>query len=207
MSFSNNIWNLLENSKNKTNTAEQILNGITNSGIAAVIPKNEEEIKDTTNGIIPGSQEAAGEVLDEIIKDTPIIQDKTEENIEIGINNENWLEWAEQQQQKQWQREDEIRKETQEREDTAYQRAVEDMLKAGINPNLVNVSAAESGGGITSASGMNTSIYENAIKQSLAELESAIEKEFEGKQNDKDRFTGLIETVIQSIIAGMILKK
>lgn len=47
-----------------------------------------------------------------------------------------------------WARDDKIRKETQQREDTAYQRAVADLRRAGINPNLINLQPASSGGGI-----------------------------------------------------------
>lgn len=72
---------------------------------------------------------------------------------------------AKQERDEQWAREDAIRKETQEREDSAYQRAVEDMKKAGMNPAAVsNISGASSGGGITSATGTDYESYLTRIK-------------------------------------------
>ena len=47
---------------------------------------------------------------------------------------------------------EEWRKEDQHRQDTAIQRKVEDMRKAGINPNLQNVTGAESTSNINSLS-------------------------------------------------------
>lgn len=59
------------------------------------------------------------------------IQDTTDLN--LGTNNLtqlDWMSWAEEQQRKQWEREDQIRKEKEAREDSAWQRGVQDMLKA-----------------------------------------------------------------------------
>ena len=71
------------------------------------------------------------------------------ENAINGIDFDSWKKYAEEQQQRVWDREDAIRKETQQREDTAYQRAIADMRAAGINPNLVGINPAQSGGGVT----------------------------------------------------------
>ena len=81
------------------------------------------------------------------------VKDETDTN--TGTNTIDWIKWAEEDRNLRWEREDAIRAETQAREDSAYQRAVADMRKAGINPNLMNVQPASSGGGITQASGQN----------------------------------------------------
>ena len=102
-----------------------------------------------------------------------------------------------QQQQRQWDREDEIRRETQEREDNAWQRAVADMRKAGVNPNLVNANPAESGGGITSATGLDYSPWTAEINKQLALMEQEIQNSFQGDENAKDRFTKGLTSLLQ----------
>ena len=140
------------------------------------------------------------------------VQDKTDQNIEVGINgtggaNQSIFEFMEQQQKKQWEREDLIRAETQQREDTAYQRAVADMQAAGINPNLMNVSPASSGGGITSATGMNYTPWETVMKEQLALLEQEIENNFKGDENAKDRLIELIGKIANLYMLGGIMKR
>lgn len=108
-----------------------------------------------------------------------------------------------------WEREDAIRKETQEREDTAYQRAVEDMRRAGINPNLIGVNPSASGGGITQATSTlgNFNNEFNTLKDyAVAQINNVI-KESEG---DKSRITqgiGDIIDLIGTIIIRTALKK
>ncbi len=104
-----------------------------------------------------------------------------------------------------WQREDEIRKETQEREDTAYQRAVEDMRKAGINPNIGSISAASSGGGITQASGMQsiTTEMSGLVSQAIAEINNNVKV----NENQKDRISDIISNLAQMILLKVLLKK
>lgn len=111
------------------------------------------------------------------------------------------MKWAEQQQQKEWEREDQIRKETQEREDTAIQRWVEDVRKAGINPNLFSGTGAASGGGITSATGLNTSKYEAQAEKLLTEWETMVEQEFKKEENKKDRFNNIMKSLLN--LAGL----
>lgn len=96
---------------------------------------------------------------------------------------------------KYWEREDKIREETQKREDTAYQRAVNDMRKAGINPNLVGINPANSGGGITQSSRIEptASAEINAI---TSELINAINNEVKIEENKKDRITDIIRTIL-----------
>ena len=97
-----------------------------------------------------------------------------------------------------WEREDAIRKETQEREDTAYQRAVEDMRKAGINPNLVNVSPAGSGGGITQATGQGSMSTEmsGVIQEAIANINNTVKAD----ENQKDRISDIIRTLAMYFI-------
>lgn len=137
------------------------------------------------------------------------IQDKTDENIEqniSGTGNESIFEYMEQQQKKQWEREDLIRAETQEREDTAYQRAVKDMQAAGINPNLMTVSPAASGGGITTATGINYTPWETVMKEQLTLLQQEIDNNFKGDENAKDRLIDIIGKIANLYMLGGVLK-
>ena len=82
------------------------------------------------------------------------------------------------------------RKEDQERQDTAIQRRVEDMRKAGINPNLQNVTGAES-----------TSNINNLTETDYTFLQSYLEK----VKNDKDlnmREKELIINTMSTIMGG-----
>ena len=85
--------------------------------------KNIEKSQNNTNDNVETNKEKA-----------PIIQDTTNDNVETSIGG-NWQDWAKEMQERQWEREDAIRAETQAREDSAWQRAVADMQKAGVNPN------------------------------------------------------------------------
>lgn len=117
------------------------------------------------------------------------------------------LKWAEEQQAKEWAREDALRKETQEREDNAWQRAVKDMQAAGINPNLVNASAAASGGGITSATGLNMSQYETQANRLLEEWKTMVEQDFEKNENRKDRYNNIMKGLLNIATLGIFAKK
>lgn len=100
-----------------------------------------------------------------------------------------------------WEREDAIRKETQQREDTAYQRAVEDMRKAGINPNLTGINPASSGGGIINATGQGliTTEMSGIINEAIAKINNTVKAD----ENQKDRITDIIRTLAMT----MLLKK
>lgn len=97
-----------------------------------------------------------------------------------------------------WEREDAIRKETQEREDTAYQRAVEDMRKAGINPNLAGLSPAGSGGGITQATGQGLISTEMSgiIQEAIAQINNTVKAD----ENQKNRISDIIKTLAMYFI-------
>ena len=108
---------------------------------------------------------------------------------------EQLLDMARAEQERLWDREDKIRKETQAREDNAYQRAVADMLKAGINPAVFDVNPAKSGGGIT-----------NATAQDWTLVEQQIQQEFEKEQNAKDRVLKIFQIIGTILTGGMIAK-
>lgn len=103
-------------------------------------------------------------------------------------------------------REDAIRKENQEREDNAYERAVASMRRAGINPNLMNVVQAASGGGITNASQKDYSIWQSEVNKQLALLEQQIQNNFQGTENDKKNFMQGISTLITLFAIGAKMK-
>ena len=123
--------------------------------------------------------------------------DKTEDNWEMDINNMDITQFLRDLMKEQWTREDTIRAETQAREDNAWERAVADMNRAGVNANLVNAGPAESGGGISNATGMDTSLLNTKLQQQTELIKQAIEQGFKGDENQKDRLMEYITSAIQ----------
>lgn len=119
---------------------------------------------------------------------------------------EQTLQWAEEQQNKEWERENAIRKETQEREDSALQRWVADAQKAGINANLFSGQGAASGGGITSATGLNMSQYETTANKLLEEWKTMVEQDFERNENRKDRYNKIMTGLLNLAGLGFFAK-
>lgn len=161
----------------------------------------------TTLGAIEKSMEAIKNGVMEKLgmesEEQQQIQDTTQSGIESAINGTDIKQFMEEQQAKQWEREDKIRAEVEAREDSAMQRAVRDAQLAGINPNLMNMQPAASGGGITSATGLEYQTYQAEMKEYLTLLEQEIENEFKGDENKKDRWNQLIS----SLIMAMIMKR
>lgn len=78
------------------------------------------------------------------------------------------------------------------REDTAWQREIADMRKAGINPNLVNLSAngAETGSG--------TETINTQLRGEIDTILQELEQEFKMNENQKNRVTLLLTGLINS---------
>lgn len=117
------------------------------------------------------------------------ILDKTFENIEVPIENKQEPKtWYELMKEEQAHRE--------QREDTAYSRAIEDLRRSGVNINLLgNINPAAS-------SGADFSPMQTASNESIAQyqgdlelLKTYIEQDFKGDENTKDRILGLIDTI------------
>lgn len=135
------------------------------------------------------------------------IEDKTEENIVQPVN---YRQQAIEDQERLWAREDKIREHIESREDSAWQRAVEDMKKSGVNPNLVDAGPAQSGGGISSASGIDYTMQQEEYDRETQKIIQAIANEFQMNENQKDRLADLVGRLLgaSGTIAGaQILKK
>ena len=102
-----------------------------------------------------------------------------------------------------WEREDAIRKHVEEREDSAYQRAVADMKKAGINPELLGVNPANSGGGIIQASRMDTSLLNTDLSGAYSELIAQLNNEVKVDEKQKDRILSIVNNFVD--VAGKLL--
>ena len=102
-----------------------------------------------------------------------------------------------------WEREDAIRKHVEEREDSAYQRAVADMKKAGVNPELLGVNPANSGGGIVSASRLDNSLLNTDLSGAYSELIAQLNNEVKVDQNQKDRILSIVNNFVD--VAGKLL--
>lgn len=132
-----------------------------------------------------------------------------------------WQDFALQMRDEQWAREDAIRAETQAREDTAFSRAIGDLRRSGVNVNLLgNISPAESGGGITSATGIDSDTItqsmsadlETILQENQALIDKAIleiEQAFEKGENTKDRITEIVKSIITigGLIGGKLFMK
>ena len=172
-------------------------------------------IQGITQGIKTATNSAGKAIAKDFVQSTmpdkpQSIEDKTFENVEqpitapkeeqMQVSNNSTIqqafENAKKLQEEQWAREDEIRAHVEEREDNAWQRSIKDMIKAGINPNLVNATPAASGGGISQSTGIDYTIYEKEFDQNLDLIMQEIEQNFEGSQAEKDRIKDLIKSLI-----------
>lgn len=122
------------------------------------------------------------------------IKDGSEEGIESSVNAvPSWEEI----QQNYWAEVDKRREEDWARQDTAIQRQVDDMIAAGINPNLMTGSI----GGADSVAGnynpqFDFSSNELALEEYLKELDIFIDEELTTNENNKDRLTNLMSTIL-----------
>lgn len=159
----------------------------------------------------------AEERAEAIKNQMPQIQDTTDMNETGTINFSDYMDWIKQDTAERRAYQDKIRKETWEREDNAYQRAVEDMKKAGINPNLFGSFApSASGGGLVTDTGANWDPLSEANKQQLSyfekemdklmqEYQIAMDQAFQGDQNAKDRAIEIFKGLMQ--FAGLATLK
>ena len=158
----------------------------------------------------PGTENNQGEDKEHMAPSIDIT-DKTEDNLENSISGLDalgaWKEWFAEQQKAMWDREDAIRKETQEREDNALQRWVSDARKAGINPNLaLGSQGSASGGGITQASQPNIGAITSQMNIDAEKLQQMIDQAFEGNENEKDRFMEIFGNLLQTMMFAMLFK-
>lgn len=167
--------------------------------------------KAVIKGIV-SSKISDGEVVDTINKGVdyyykpdllPDKDNKDNTSTEIGAINSDLKESLSNDQKELWEREDEIRKHVEEREDSAYQRAVADMKKAGINPELLGVSPASSGGGITSASRLDNSLLNTDLSGAYSELIAQLNNNVKVDENQKDRILSIVNNFVD--LAGRIL--
>lgn len=152
--------------------------------------------------------EAAGIAIDEYNKRNGII-DTTDMNETGTIDFSDYMDWIKQDTAERRAYQDEIRKQTWEREDNAYERAVASMKRAGINPNLLgNFAPAASGGGLVTDTGANWQPLSEANKQQLSyfekemdklmqEYQIAMDQAFQGDQNAKDRAIEIFKGLMQ----------
>lgn len=182
------------------------------NGSIAALPKNPIEgnlplIESETAGTPQPEQKPEEEKPTPTPIPQPEIKDETSTNVEQAIDNSNALEMLKSLRDEQWAREDAIRAETQAREDTAFSRGITDMRRAGVNVNLVGAQPAESGGGITQATGINYQPYQIEMDKYVSLLEQEIENTFKEDENAKDRFTDIFGNLIQTIVMSILLKR
>lgn len=170
------------------------------------------QIKKAGIKIIANSTVPDGEIVDTINKgvddyykpDLSLSKDKDNNTVsDVDSINSDLKESLSNDQKELWEREDEIRKHVEEREDSAYQRAVADMKKAGINPELLGVNPASSGGGITSASPIDNSLLNTDLSGAYSELIAQLNNEVKVDEKQKDRILSIVNNFVD--LAGKLL--
>lgn len=164
--------------------------------------KTEESATEKVEESQLGNQEPQ-EPQDEEEKPTPIppigteneIKDETNTNIEQSIGNFADIEQLKALRNEQWAREDELTRQLWKREDTAWQRTVADMQKAGVNPNLVGASATSTSQPIQTSTGIDYSAYIKELDKQIELLKQELDQDYKKDENWKDRIWGLIENI------------
>lgn len=215
------IWETVKDIWNNTGIMGTI-NGLMGNKKQIYFTKNENgetEIKETTRNEQEQAKAMQKEQEKEMNQKTENIENPNLENKINGMDITSLLEQSKKWRDEAWAREDAIRAETQAREDNAIQRKVADMRASGVNPNLAySMSGADSGGGITNATGIDTSLpntelgniskeeiskYEKEMEKILKEWEVYLDQNFKGSENSKDRANDLIAKIIS--IAGILM--
>lgn len=165
-------------------------------------------IKIIANSTIPDEEvvDTISKGVDDYYKpDFSLSNDKDNNNSSSDIDsiNSELKESLSNDQKELWEREDEIRRHVEEREDSAYQRAVADMKKAGINPELLGVNPANSGGGIFSASRLDNSLLNTDLSGAYSELIAQLNNEVKIDENQKDRILSIVNNFVD--VAGKLL--
>ncbi len=164
-------------------------------------------IKIIANSTIPDREvvDSISKGVDDYYKPDLLPDNENKDNTvtDIGAINSDLKESLSTDQKELWEREDEIRKHIEEREDSAYQRAVADMKKAGINPELLGVNPANSGGGIIQASRMDTSLLNTDLSGAYSELIAQLNNEVKIDENQKDRILSIVNNFVD--VAGKLL--
>lgn len=142
--FGNSVYDTIDNKYNEMkekNSNDRFNRNDTNTSSDT----GNSTSSDTGNSSIDNSQNNAetGQKTEEIPKSDPNLNDGSDNqdgnnnqiNAAIGSTND-WQTWYLDRRNEEWAREDQIRKEQQQRDDTAYTRMIKDMRNAGINPNV-----------------------------------------------------------------------
>ena len=210
-------WNVTKNTDEIVEKINQVVSGTNGNELATTIMPNPQNPSE--NIVVDNSKKGSltdkllnnsimEPLTSEIKKETPKEEDGQTMSIDYDKINEiveNANKRQDELRTKMWEREDKIRAETQAREDTAYQRAVEDMRKAGINPNLINVSPAQSGSGITQASKAQETTSQE-INNAYQMILNAINNEKDIEENQKDRLNSLVTTALHMYLLGKFVK-
>lgn len=168
----------------------------------------QKNFNDVRNTLINGMESVGNWFIGNGYKSNSQLKDATDENLgtEIikPIEQPSALNEAIKLRDEEWARADAIRKETQEREDNAYSRKIQDLRNSGVNVNLMgDMSPAPTGGGITNETGsVNYAMAEKEYQAQIDLLMQEIEQNFQGNQAEKDRIKDIIKSVIT---AGALL--
>ncbi len=182
----NNIRNFIPNQIKKG-----IIKGIVNSNVSD---------RDVVDAISKGVDDY---YKPDLFPDNNNNENKDNTSFDISVINSDLKESLSSDQKELWEREDAIRQHVEEREDSAYQRAVADMKKAGINPELLGVNPANSGGGIIQASRMDTSLLNTDLSGAYSEMIAQLNNEVKVDENQKDRILSIVNNFVD--VAGKLL--
>ena len=101
------------------------------------------------------------------------------------------------QRNEEWKRTEELQKHLEEREDSKMQRWVQDAIKAGINPNLaLGFNGAPSEMVQDNTGTVDYTKWQAQYNKDLELLMQMIDQNFQGNENEKDRFNNILSRVL-----------